>query len=438
MPLTTIAYLCASSLAIVGSVFIHPEWGIYGYLTGYNITPVRQWWGAFLPDFARRFAMIYALAIAMGILFQRHKLKCPDVLSALEGLFLALVGTYWLSALISPVSQVDELHWKVLKMAAVLLMAGRVITTRTLYQKTTLVLILVGGYLGYSLSSGAGGFLGGRFDRGFGGSDFAEGNFLAAHFAWLLPLVGVRFLVGSKKEKILCVLSAAFMINGIVLTRSRGAFVALTVGAVATVLLLPRLRSYRKHIVVGLVLGVFAAFSLTDQAFWERMGTLRSDEVSQDASAQSRMDAWKVAVRMWADHPFGVGVGQYRTYTGFYNPALAGRDTHNTYLRCLAETGIQGLLVLMLVIFSSFKLLRRVEKESTGLEATVRGFYEMHAFALRISLVVYLTAAFFISSTYIEEFYWLLMFPVFLMRALKNEEAGTNAREISGALGGLQ
>jgi len=31
----------------------------------------------------------------------------------------------------------------------------------------------------------------GRIDRGVGGSDFAEGNFLAAHFAMTLPFLGI-------------------------------------------------------------------------------------------------------------------------------------------------------------------------------------------------------------------------------------------------------
>lgn len=430
MPLTAIAYLCLSGLAFVASVMVHPEWGLYGYLSTYNMNPLQQWWGPFLPQLVRRYAMFFALAIAGGMVLQGRKLKCPEAFSSQEGLLVTFVGMCWLSTLLSPAFHVDELQWKMLKVAAVLLMAARVITTRTLFQRTIFTLIIVGGYLGYSLYSGVGGYIGSRFDRGIGGSDFAEGNFLAAHFGYLLPLVGVRYLIGGKKDKIVSALSAAFMVNGIVIARSRGTFLALTLGTATTLWLLPRLRSYRKHILGALIVGLLAALSLTDQQFWERMATLRSDEVSHDASAQGRIEAWKLAIRMWSDHPLGVGVGQYKYYAGLYDPTRVGRDTHNTYLRCLAETGAQGLVVLMLLIVFSFKLLKTIEKEAAELEATARSFYEMHAFGLRISLIVYLTAAFFISSVYVEELYWILMLPLFLKRALKNEEAKVNSRKI--------
>mgnify|MGYP000017645015 CR=1 FL=1 len=421
MPLTTIFYLCISGAAFVASLFVHPEWGIYGYLVAYNITPRRHWWGMLVPSFAARYALIFALSVAGGMLIQRHKLKCPDVFSIHESLLGVFVALCWATVLFSPVPRVDDLHFKILKFTIALFMAGRVLTTRTHIKRLIWVLVLVGCYLGYAVHSGAGGFVGGRFDRGFGGSDFAEGNFLAAHFAWLLPLAGVKFLLEGKIAKVLCVVSAAFMLNAVVLTRSRGAFLAMSLGGVAALWFLPRVRIYRKQIIVAMIAGLLAAFSLTDVGFWERMSTLKSDQVVEDVSAMSRVEAWKVALRMWADYPMGVGVGQYFDYAGLYNPALAGRDTHNTYLRCLAETGIQGLMVLLALIFSSFRLLRNVEKQSANLEATVRGFYQTHAFALRVSLIVYLIAAFFISSVYVEEFYWLLMFPLFLMRALKNE-----------------
>ena len=422
MPLTSIAYLCLSGLAFVASVLIHPEWGLYAYLSTYNISPFQQWWGAFLPDFAKRYNMFFVIAMAAGMVLQYRKLKCPEVFSTHEGLLVVFIMMCWVSSLTGPTFHVDELQWKMLKIGTVLLMATRIITTRERFERTLLALIAVGGYLGYALHSGAGGWMGGRFDRGFGGSDFAEGNFLAAHFAWLLPLAGVRFLAGDKKMKALCAVSGALMVNAVIITRSRGAFLALALGAAATLWYLPRLRVYRKQIVVGLVVGLVGALSLTDRAFWERMSTLESDKVEEDASAQSRLEAWKVALRMWGDYPLGVGVGRYKDHAGHYNPNLAGRDTHNTYLRCLAETGAQGLVVLLLLIFSSLKMLRKIERQAAVLEDRVATFYFMNAFALRISLIIYLTAAFFISSVYIEEFYWFLMFPLFLMRALKNEK----------------
>jgi len=46
--------------------------------------------------------------------------------------------------------------------------------------------------------------------------------------------------------------------------------------------------------------------------------------------------------------------------------------------------------------------------------------FSWHIYALKIALIVYLVAGIFITHTYIEEFYWLLMFPVFLKRSVEN------------------
>ena len=124
---------------------------------------------------------------------------------------------------------------------------------------------------------------------------------------------------------------------------------------------------------------------------------------------------------MAKDYPLGVGVGQFFGHAGNYVPEAAGRDTHNTFLRCLAELGFHGLLVLLLMIFTSFLILRRIEISSTRLAPEYGRFYLLNAFAIKISLIVYFVTAMFISSVYIEEMYWLLMMPVFLKRALENE-----------------
>jgi hypothetical protein len=44
-----------------------------------------------------------------------------------------------------------------------------------------------------------------------------------------------------------------------------------------------------------------------------------------------------------------------------------------------------------------------------------------HIYALQLALIIYLSAGMFITQTYIEELYWLLMFPLFLKRSVENE-----------------
>ncbi len=425
MPLTTLIYLIVSIGAGILSVVWHPEWGVYGYLVSYNITPRRQWWGAYLPDIVNRYALFFSVCTGAGLILRWQKIGARWELLRIEKIYFMYLVFLWVSVVTGLTFLVDENLIKMSKVGIMMFMATRIIQTRKLFERMVLTLMGSALYLSFALHTGAGGYVGSRFDRGFGGSDFAESNFLAAHFAWLLPFVGITFLMGGWKKKLFAIIAAGFMVNSIILTRSRGAFLALLLGGVWTIFCLPRVKRHRKKILIGLVAGLLGAVMLTDAAFWERMETIKADQEERDLSAQSRLAVWQVAVRMSLDYPMGVGIGQFFNYVGHYNPALEGKDTHNTYLRCLTETGFLGLLGLVLLIINSFRTIRELEKDADSLDDAERTVYHLYSLASRIALVNYLAAAFFISSTYVEEFYWLLLLPAFLTRSLRNERSRT-------------
>jgi O-antigen ligase len=204
---------------------------------------------------------------------------------------------------------------------------------------------------------------------------------------------------------------------------------------IAAFFLSARFRAYRKKVVVLMVLGVIGAVYLTDPGFWSRMETIqvsRSGGLVQEASEASvagRLRAWRGAWEMFQDHPMGVGVGNFFDMIGQYEPSIPGKDTHNTYFRCLAELGIVGFFVLMLLIANAFLMLLGVGRSAQSLNEDRSHVFKLHAFGLAIALVVYASAGMFISTTYIEEFYWLLMLPVFLKRSLANELAAEESPE---------
>lgn len=421
LPLKTLLYLALFATAFFASILKHPVIGVYAYLVTYNINPLGQWWGRFLPGFAMRYAMLLTLAIGLGILFQRAKLRYGRFFEMQELWFILLIGIMWLSLI---VGQGSGLHYNIEKMTKVLLvllMASHIVTTTKHFEGMIWVFILSGFYLGYELYGGAGAFRGGRFHAGVGGSDFGEGNFLAAHFGFVLPFVGAMILKGNWKTRALCVLAAVFMVNAIILTNSRGIFIALLAAAMMAPFFAANLKKYRRKIFVLLVIGMLGAVQLTHEGFWDRMTTIQAEDGDRDRSAQGRLDAWDGALLMAKDYPLGVGVGQFINYIGFYYPELTGRDTHNTYLRCLAELGFHGFGVLVLMIVTAFFMLWQIDRRAVELSPEkARDFY-LYSYATKLALVVYLTAAMFISSVYIEEFYWLMFFPVFLKRALDNE-----------------
>jgi O-antigen ligase len=309
---------------------------------------------------------------------------------------------------------------KMTKVTIILLMASHVITDLKRYQMMIWTLIIAGLYLGYEVFTAPGWmFRGGRLNVGIGGSDFSEGNFLGAHFAMLLPFLGVMFIKGSWKSKGLCLISGVFVTNSIILCRSRGIFVAILVGVLFAIMF--SIRKQRLKIFVGISIGIVGAIFLTDAGFWRRMEHIETDAAKTDASARGRLLAWEAALSMASDYPFGVGEGNFKRYIGQYKPEMAGKDTHNTFFRCLAELGVQGTFVLLLLIGNAFWILHKLKMNVKYLPQN-EGFL-WHIYALKIVLIIYLVAGIFITHTYIEEFYWVLMFPVFLDRSVENKLA---------------
>lgn len=175
----------------------------------------------------------------------------------------------------------------------------------------------------------------------------------------------------------------------------------------------------RRKIVFLLSIALVVGFILADPGFWHRVEDIGGSVPEMHASSQGRILAWEAALSMSLDYPFGVREGNFKTYIGKYNPGIVGRDTHNTFLRCLAELGVQGPFVLLLLIGNVFRMLFRLKKDIEHLPN--KGDFLWHIYALKIALIISLVSGILITHTYIEEFYWLLMFPVVLERSVENE-----------------
>ena len=421
MALKTILYLILLFFGIAGSVTYHPIVGLLGYLFTYNINPVSQWWGITLVRWGVRYSLLLAVATGLGIIFQRSKLKFNKLFESQEILLIVFLGIIWLSILLGfGFNQAESNAVKMAKVVIVLLMASHIITDIKRYEIMIWTLILAGLYLGYETYIAPGWmFHGARLDYGVGGSDFSEGNFLGAHFAMLLPFIGIMFLKGGWKTKAICLASGVFVVNSIILCRSRGVFLGIIAGVIAAVVF--SVPGYRRKILAVVGIGLVGAILLTDPGFWTRMEHIDVNVSQMDTSSQGRILAWKTALSMSLDHPLGVGEGNFKSYVGRYNREIAGKDTHNTFLRCLAELGFQGAFVFLLLIGNAFRIVFLLKKDIALLPD--KKDFMWHIYALKVALITYLVAGMFITHTYVEEFYWLLMFPLFLKRSVKNEIA---------------
>ena len=419
LPLTTILYLALFVSSVLGSILFNPLIGISGYLITYHINPLTHWWGEYIPVLIYRYSLILAVATFIGMVLHKSKLKFMRMFETQEILLILFVGLCWLSIPLGVESKgIDEHLVKITKIAIMVMLGSHLITDLRRYEMIVYIFIFTGLFLGIeTYNAPTWHFAGGRLGQGVGGSDLSNGNMLAAHFIMVLALIGVMFIKGGWKTKLLCSASAVFMLNGIVLIQSRGSFLGLLAGAMSAVVFTKKVS--RKKIIICVLAGIIGGATLADTGFWERMKFIQFETEKMEASARSRVELWKIAIDMAWDYPFGVGVGNYKRVVDRYDTSLEGMDTHNTYLRCLTDVGFQGLLVLLLLIANAFRILSSISKDIDQLENKETFFW--HIYGVKIGLIAYLVVVFFVSATYTEDFYWFLMFPVFLKRAVENE-----------------
>jgi putative inorganic carbon (HCO3(-)) transporter len=401
----------------------NPFWGIAAYVTHYHSFPEASWWGSSLSELGVRYSFIITMFLAGGTLLNLGRLPYGRLITGQEAIYLTFLAWIFVSRQINGQETQEDVVDKMIKMSVFLLSLTHVLVTPRRFDQFAWVMVSCALYLGLECyTAPRGRYVDGRLE-GVGGPDFGDSNALAAHIVALLPIIGVQFLRSGWKGKLPCLAAGALVANGIVQTRSRGGYLASLVGVVAMLSLAPK--GKRKRILALVALGAIGALALVDAAYIERMGTLKAGEREKDESAMSRLRFWQAGFQMAVDHPLGVGPGNFHMHIGEYLPEDAGRDTHNTYVRCVAELGWPGLGLLVVLIVNAFRtlaLVRRSALGSGGLEGCV-----WHAFGLQISLSTYLTASFFISANYIEMLWWLLLLPAALERAAANALSGEAA-----------
>jgi O-antigen ligase len=433
----SVIFISLFFISAIGAVFL-PHIGVYGYLADYCIGPSGQWWEAPFSRFGLRYSFTLALATILGVILQRHKLRFgSSILQGQEILLFLFLLVAWFSFLggsstLERYTTVDHPTVKFTKVVIFVFLMTHIITDRNKFNGLLWVFVwcaLVLGLQAWGLPRRS--FVSGRLE-GVGGADFAESNFLAAFMAAMLPIIGIQ-LLRSKKwlSKLLCLPAAAFTANTVVLCRSRGAFVGIFMGCIAAMLMAPK--RHKKKIAIGLVLGALGGLYVTDQQFLERMTTIVvAEDEQRDESAGSRFRLWQAGIQMVYDQPLGIGIGNWYQTIGRYIPDYEGKDSHNTFVKCIAELGVHGFFIFALVIIFALNETRKIRKFSGRLPPEIENDFIILAFGICISIVIILTCGLTITMIYTETIWILLMLPVCLRRSLENaimeHEAGKTER----------
>ncbi|NOX59585.1 MAG: hypothetical protein GXP29_12125 [Planctomycetes bacterium] len=425
-----VGFVCACGLSLV-----FPIVGIVNYMMVYQMHPGKMWWGQPLDSLGIRYSMTAAMCLILGMMLSGGRVpKARSFFGSWLLLVFAFTGivlaSFWTNRGASDYGTI--LADKMVKMTIFLVCLVRMGTTRrnfTIILWTFVAGTIVIGYDAFNAPTDD--FADGRLNF-VGGPDFRESSGLAVHMAAMLPLIAAMALTTKSKHlRLVALLAGVLAVNTIVQCRTRSAFVGLLAGGIVALLMVPR--GWRLKTYASLAVGCIGAVSLADQHFWNRMDTIvRPSEYSDDGAIQSRIELWTVAGEMFLDHPFGVGVGRFkdsaaRYDTGEYLHAFEepGRVAHNSYLLCMTELGVQGVVVFGMLVCVVLLHLRRCVRLSGDSDEPHSARFLVYGCLL--SVVIYLVSAAFTDRLYTESFWWILALPVCLEGALAREVAEQEA-----------
>ncbi|MDD5069934.1 MAG: O-antigen ligase family protein [Candidatus Omnitrophica bacterium] len=225
-------------------------------------------------------------------------------------------------------------------------------------------------------------------------ASFDHFNNYSSYLAVVLSLVlGVMFFLKNKMQFFLSGCVVVLLFVNLYLTHSRGAILALAVGIVTFVFLLPQ-----KKIKLSLFLGLsilILSFFIIPQA--------RNVVAEMAARADGgRLLIWKGAIKIFLKSPFfGSGLGTFMVRIQDFG--LEPLYAHNCYLQLLAESGIFSFIAfiwfILAILFKSFKkalysfdLLSNVFL-SAFIVILVHSFFDTQLYSLKLSALFWIIAS---------------------------------------------
>jgi O-antigen ligase len=169
----------------------------------------------------------------------------------------------------------------------------------------------------------------------------SDPNDLAQFFVMLIPLLWLRWKPGHVASNFLfTIVPAGMLVLGIYCTHSRGGAIALI--AVLLFGFKNKLGIVKSSLLAGILLMGMLAVNI---------GGGRG--INEDDG--NRVGLWSQSLTVFKSHPlFGIGIDRLSDYTD------TGQTAHNSYVLCLAETGLFGYLFWMGMIVASWSGLSQI------------------------------------------------------------------------------
>lgn len=229
-------------------------------------------------------------------------------------------------------------------------------------------------------------------------------NDLAMVLVMLLPLAVAWLFARRGGGRLAMVLLCGGVLVGILLTGSRGGFLGLA--AVGVYLCCARLPTpdgglgprFHPAKFAAALLGVAVLLVATPATVWERIGTIASLEQDYNVTGSTgRLAIWGRGVEAMVERPWGYGLGTFGAVEG----ERGGRykAAHNIWIEIGVELGVQGVIVLGLVLWTAFGIARHVRRQPPRGPPHRQTTLPV-ALGLRGTLIGYLVTGFFLSAAH--------------------------------------
>ena len=257
-------------------------------------------------------------------------------------------------------------------------------------------------------------------ERFSGNSTIYDPNDLALILAMVIPLLVFLLATARPITKLVIAGMGAICLYGLILTQSRGGFLALA-AVIGLLLFRTKLRPSLKFTIAGAVFLIFITVAGT--AFWDRMSTIWNPRTEYDETAGNRTENWKTALTLMATRPWGSGYGVCDIAIGEASGRKAGRwnTAHNSFLQIGVELGVAGLIIFLSMLARTFRDLRRVQFLYMGSQDSPEQYL---ASMLEVSLYGFVVGGFFLSQAYSPLLYLIIGLSVVLSRMAALEESG--------------
>jgi O-antigen ligase len=242
---------------------------------------------------------------------------------------------------------------------------------------------------------------------------FCDQNTLALVAAMAFPYAFILFKISKNKaNKLFYILCSAAYISVNILANSRGGVLSMVLAAFFCWFLMEN--KVRNFIIIAI--GLILVLLFAPPKLFDRMEKLW-EQGTEEGTAADRIYLWGICIDMFQDHPIiGVGPSNYPERFSEYEkgkkyPLGAKRPPHSTPLQWLAEMGMVGVIILLMLqvaLFRNWKSVIEIRDNgppSNG-EALLVCQYMSHANA--ISQITFWFGSIFLSLIPYP-FYWILI-----------------------------